>query len=43
MLHDPMLTFGQGVKADLKQLLRKISQVIVDSYLRCWSKDSRLL
>lgn len=43
MLYDPMLTFGQGVKADLKPLLHKISQVIVDNHLRCWSKNSRLL
>jgi hypothetical protein len=33
MLHDPAFTFGQGVRADAKTLLHKISQVFVDIYL----------
>jgi len=31
MLNNPMYTFRQGIKADLKPLRRKISQVIVHS------------
>jgi len=31
MLNDPMLMFSQSIKADLKPLLRKLSQLIVHS------------
>jgi hypothetical protein len=29
MLHDPLFTFRQGIRAGLRPLLHKISQVIV--------------
>ena len=40
MFYDPVFKLRQIVEADLKTLLRKFPQLIIDINLRYWLKDS---